>query len=228
MRHPFTAARWCYAVIALVVAVSFTIQLVLLFTGGADANSGASESSVDVGTRLVRLFSYFTIDSNLIVLGVALALVIRPARDGALWRVVHLDAVLGIVITGLVFATVLVHQVHLTGAAFVATVGFHYVTPLAMLAAWLVFGPRPAFTWRTVAWAFLWPAVWIGYTFAHGAATDWYPYPFLDAATKGYGHALTATGLVVLLALVIATGLRLLGPLPALLRPDPASETMAP
>jgi hypothetical protein len=35
---------------------------------------------------------------------------------------------------------------------------------------------------------FAWPLLWIVYTFAHGAATGWYPYPFLDAHTHGYGR----------------------------------------
>jgi hypothetical protein len=44
--------------------------------------------------------------SNLIVLTVALVLAWQPFRDGRAWRVVRLDSVLGIVITGLVFAIV--------------------------------------------------------------------------------------------------------------------------
>jgi hypothetical protein len=78
-----------------------------MFTGGADANSGETGATIAIGTRLWRLFSFFTIESNLIVLAAALALVRRPHRDGAVWRVVRLDSLLGIVITDLVFAIVL-------------------------------------------------------------------------------------------------------------------------
>lgn len=209
------AARITHAAIALVICVSFAIQLVLVFTGGADVNSGGSEAAVGLGTRLIRLFSYFTIESNLIVLAVMMSLLIRPFRDGPVWRVIRMDALLGIVITGLVFAIVLAPQVHLTGAALLANIGFHYVAPWATLLAWAFFGPRPRIDRRTAAAAFAWPALWIGYTFAHGAATGWYPYPFLDAATKGYAAALTATAVVVVIAIVLAVALTLLDRLPA-------------
>ncbi|MHA3704205.1 Pr6Pr family membrane protein [Jatrophihabitans sp. YIM 134969] len=213
------AARCCYGLIAAVITTASTIQLVLLFTGGADANSGDSNASLSVGTRLVHLFSYFTIDSNIIVLAVSIGLLVDPARDGRLWRVAHLDALLSIVITGLVFAIVLAPHVHLTGAALAATIGFHYISPWATLVTWLVFGPRPAFTWSTAAWAFVWPALWIAYTFAHGAATEFYPYPFLDAATKGYPRALAGTAVVLIVAIALAVTLKLGSRLPAQLHP---------
>ena len=43
---------------------------------------------------------------------------------------------------------------------------------------------------------------WIGYTLAHGAASGWYPYDFLDVSTLGYAVALWNLALVVLVALV--------------------------
>jgi Na+-transporting NADH:ubiquinone oxidoreductase subunit NqrB len=53
----------------------------------------------------------------------------RPGFDGRVWWVVRLDALLGILITGLVFAIVLAPQAHLTGAALIATIGVHYISP---------------------------------------------------------------------------------------------------
>jgi hypothetical protein len=207
-------ARIWYAAIAVVISVAFVIQFVLLFTGGADANSGSSEARVSTGIRLVRLFSYFTIESNLIVLAVVITLLIRPDRDGPVWRVVRLDALLGIVITGLVFAIVLAPEVHLTGAAELANIGLHYIAPWATLLAWIVFGPRPRIGWHTIAGAFIWPVLWIAYTFAHGAATGWYPYPFLDAATKGYAAAFAGTAAVVVIALLLSVAFKFLDRLP--------------
>jgi hypothetical protein len=32
--------------------------------------------------------------------------------------------------------------------------------------------------------------VWFAYTLVHGAASGWYPYPFVDVATQGYGRVL--------------------------------------
>ena len=197
-------SRWWHAVIAAVIALGLIIQLALIFTGGADANSGETGASASILVRLWRLFSFFTIESNLIVLAVCIALVINPIHDGRFWRVARLDSLLGIVITGLVFAIVLAPLLHLTGAAEVATVCFHYISPWATLLGWLLFGPRPQMSWNTVAAAFIWPTLWLIYIFTQGAFTNWYPYPFLNAANLGLGAAVRNAVLVLLVGVVLA------------------------
>lgn len=202
----YSWSRLVHAAIALVVLAALVTQLVLIATGGADANSGRNHDGAGVGLRLVRLFSFFTIQSNLLVLVVAVSLALDPTRDGRLWRVLRLDALLGIVITGAVFGAVLAAQVDLSGAALWATIGFHYISPWATLLAWLVFGPRPRIDLRTSLLTLAWPLGWIAYTFVHGALAGWYPYPFLDAEIRGYGVALRNTGAVVVLAAVLMAG----------------------
>lgn len=204
-----TASRRAQAVIALVVVASLTIQLILLFQGGADANSGTTGDTVPLASRLLHFFSFFTIQSNIIVAVVAVLYVVRPDLDGPLLRVAWLDALLAIMITGLVFAFVLARQVHLTGWAFVATVGFHYVTPVLAPLAWLFLGPRPVFSRATELGAFVWPIAWLVYTFVHGAITDWYPYPFINAHHLGLPHALLNSLGVVVLAIVLLIVIRL-------------------
>ena len=212
------AARIWFGVIAAVVAVSLVIQLTLILTGGQDANSG-SNATGPVGTRLVRLFSFFTIQSNLFVLGTSLALALNIFRDGRLWRVLRLDALLGIIITGLVYETILAPLVHPVGWALAATIGFHYIAPWATLIGWLVFGPRPRMTWSTTAFAFIWPVLWIVYTFVHGAVTGWYPYPFLDVTTIGFADSVRNSAVVLAIGVVIAVILTLLDRhLPSLVR----------
>ncbi len=203
-------ARLWNAALAVVVALSLLVQLWLLLSGGADANSGRTEPQLDLTERLIRMFSYFTIQSNIFVLVVTITLLMNPARDGRLWRVVRFDALLGIVITGLVFGTVLAKIVHLTGLAFLATVGFHYVAPSMTLLGWLLFGPRPRIGWSTVGLSFIWPILWIVYTFAHGAASRWYPYPFLNPDKIGYPSALGNTALIFIGAGLLALALKAL------------------
>lgn len=82
-----SASRWSHGVIAAVIVASLVIQLVLLFSGGADANSGESGDSTGIAARLGRFFSFFTIQSNLIVLATAIVLALRPDHDGRAWRV---------------------------------------------------------------------------------------------------------------------------------------------
>jgi hypothetical protein len=122
-------ARIWYGTIAVVVAIALTIQIVLIFTGGQDVNSGESTANESLATRFVRLFSFFTIQSNLFVLGTSIALALNVYRDGKLWRVLRFDALLGIIITGLVYETILARLVHPEGWALAATIGFHYIAP---------------------------------------------------------------------------------------------------
>ena len=55
-----------------------------------------------------------------------------------------------------------------------------------------------------MGWAVIPPVLWLVYTLVRGAATDFYPYPFLDADAHGYPAVLaTCAGVAVLfLALV--------------------------
>ncbi len=216
-----TAARVVLGSIAVIVAISVVIQLTLLFTGGQDANSGASGAEASLATRLVRFFSYFTIQSNLFILGTSIALMVNPRRDGMFWRIIRLDAILGITITGIVYDTILAPLVHLEGWALAATIGFHYIAPWATVLAWLILGPRPRMGWRTFGLAFIWPVLWLGYTFIHGAVTSWYPYPFLNVTKIGYSDSIRNSLLVLAIAVVLAVVYVVLDKkLPAVIRDD--------
>ena len=185
------------------MVIALVIQVVLILTGGPDPSTGETVASVGVATRVLQTVSFFTIQSNLLMLVVALSLVADPDRDGRLWRVLRLDALLGITVTGLVFDLVLIRYVDPTGWQLVATIGFHYVAPWATVLGWLLFGPHPRTDRRTVAWAAVWPVAWIAVTFARGAVDGWYPYPFLDVPEVGYAVALRSTAVVLALSVVL-------------------------
>lgn len=207
VRAPITrtgrTARIWNAALVLNGLTALTIQIVLVLTGGPDPNTGETVASVGVATRMVQTISFFTVQSNLLVLAVAATLVVDPHRDGRFWRVLRLDALLGITVTGLVFDLILIRYVDPTGWQLVATIGFHYIAPWATLLGWLLLGPWPRIDRRTAAWAFVWPFAWIVYTFVHGALADWYPYPFLDVSEVGYASALRTTAGVLAVSLVL-------------------------
>lgn len=192
-----------HLLIALNVVAALVIQVWLILTGGPDPNTGETVATVGVATRMVQTLSFFTIQSNLLVLIVAVTLVIDPVRDGRFWRVLRLDALLGITITGLVFDLILIDYVDPTGWQLVATIGFHYIAPWGTLLGWLLYGPRPRIDRSTIAWASVWPIAWIACTFIRGALVDWYPYPFLDVDKVGYAEALGATVAVLAVAGVL-------------------------
>jgi hypothetical protein len=210
-----------HGALALIVFASLITRITLTAIG-----SGSEEP---LFTRFERLFSYFTIQSNLLLLVATAALAVNPHRDGRLWRIVRLDALLGIVITGIVYSTILAGAVELHGAAWWADLGFHYIAPWAALLGWLLFGPHPRIDARTMTWAAVWPLLWIGYTLAHGAATNWYPYPFSNVTLHGYPTVLVNLGMVVVIALLLGAALRLLDPrLPAGSAAAPAGAATVP
>ncbi|RBY95519.1 hypothetical protein DQ237_13380 [Blastococcus sp. TF02-8] len=191
--HRTTARTW-WTVLAAVVALSVAGEFVLTLLDPADA-------SVGVGARIVRFFSYFTVQSNLLVLAAVLPLVRDPSHDGRLWRVVRLASLLGITITGIVYAVVLAPLYDPQGLHAWTNAGEHYVSPVMTVLGWLLFGPRPRIASGVVGRALLWPVAWIAWILAQGTVTDWYPYDFMDVAAHGYVVALRNLAVVVLLAL---------------------------
>ena len=166
--------------------------------------------TVPVGTRFVRMFSFFTVQSNVLVAVAAFSLALAPARDGRAWRVLRLDALVGISVTGVVYTTVLRTQHPLHGWAMATDAVFHYAVPLAVVIGWLAFGPRPRCDARTVWWSLAWPVAWLGYTLLHGSVAGWYPYPFIDVTRHGYGivvlNALAVTAVLAVMAAVFWLG----------------------
>lgn len=192
------AARSLHAVVALAATVGIVLELVRAITGGPGGAPTHAE-------RFVRLFSYFTIQSNILIAVTSWMLVRRPHLDGRVFRVARLDALLCIAVTGLVFHTVLAEQsAQLTPSGALANFLLHTLSPAGAVIAWLLVGPRPRFDGATVWWSLAYPLAWIAYTFIRGAFVDWYPYPFLDVTVIGLGRALLNTGGVAVVFLLLA------------------------
>jgi hypothetical protein len=200
---PIALARFLHGVVALAAAGGIGLELSAAISGGP----GIAPTHLE---RFVRLFSYFTIDSNLLVGGVCALLAFRPAHDGRLFRVLRLTAVLCIAVTGIVFHTVLTGLRELTPSGQLANVLLHTAAPVFAVLGWFLVGPRPRTGRGTIAWAVLLPLAWIAYTFVRGAFTGWYPYPFMDVGTLGLARAALNSAFVAAVFLVMAIGLRLL------------------
>ncbi len=201
-----TARAW-HAAIAVLVLVALALQVWVAVQVSATPPSHATGllAGTTLVGRLIRVVSFFTIQGNILSGIVSAQLAIRPERDGRLWRVLRLDALFGIAVTGIVYSTVLarIHEPHGWKETAANTI-VHYLVPIGMVLGWLLFGPRPRITARVVAWSLLWPVLWLGYTLLRGALWHWYPYPFVDVAAHGYGTVLINAVLVTLVFAVIA------------------------
>ena len=98
---PLLRARAWHSMTLLVIAAAMIAQLVLVVHGiGALVDETGNTASLAV--RLLRFFSYFTVQSNLLAAGKAATLIVRPDRDGSNWRVLRIAAIVGMTVTFIV------------------------------------------------------------------------------------------------------------------------------
>jgi hypothetical protein len=199
--------RVWHAVIAALVLVAMVVQIVIAVRVPGtphDVSAGVLRGSSTAG-RIIRVLSFFTIQSNLLSALVSAQLARDPHRDGRDWRALRLAALLGITVTGIVYSTVLarIHEPNGAAETFVNDV-VHYVVPVMMVVGWLLFGPRPRIAVLTVWLSLLFPLAWLAYTLVRGAIWHWYPYPFLDATTHGYLRVVLNSLAVVVVFAVLA------------------------
>lgn len=190
-----------------IITAAFAIGALLLQTGLVINGAAVLDETNPPGlaTRLGRLVSYFTIQSNLLIAITATTLARDPDRDGRAWRAARLAAIVGITVTGLVHFFLLRPLLDLEGWNWVADKALHMVVPLLALAAWLLAGPRPRVDRHAMTWALAWPLAWLTWTLVVGRISGWYPYPFLDVEAEGAASvAVVSLGITVLFIALIA------------------------
>jgi hypothetical protein len=172
--------------------------------------------SIDRDRSLVNLFSYFTIESNILVMIAAALIAVRPDRGGTAFGILRLGGLTAITITGIVYATVLTGNTDFSGIEWWYDKVFHYVIPVLSVLGFLLFRPRTRFQ-GSALWFLVWPLAWLAYTLIRAAVSDPsyavtsdrradVPYDFLDVDRHG-GWAVALASLVVLaLALGLAWG----------------------
>ncbi|MDO8120701.1 Pr6Pr family membrane protein [Isoptericola sp. b490] len=198
-----------HALVAVLALGGVAIELVLAVTAGPESG---------LAGRLARGASYFTIQSNILVGGVSALLALRPSRGGPVFRVLRLDAVVCVAVTGILYHTGVGSMPHPSFASVVSDLLLHTVTPVATVLAWFVAGPRIRLSWAAVAWSLVPPLAYAAYVVGNGALNAWYPYPFFDPAWHGYRAVLGNVGLASLLFIALGALVRqlegLLGPRP--------------
>jgi len=152
------------------------VQL-LLALRGVNVLVDAAGLPPSTSTVVTRFFSYFTVESNILVAFIAASLAVRPDRDGRVFRVLRLMALFGITVTGAVSATLLRGVVDLHGAAAVTNVLLHSVAPLMTVIGWLAFGPRRRITENTLLGSMVWPVLYVAWTVVHRRLVGLVPVP---------------------------------------------------
>ena len=202
-----TRARAFHLLTFLVTAFALVLQLVLVVQGHRVLDE---HNRPDLATRVVRYFSYLTIWSNILVAWSTLTLALGRDRDTRLWRVLRLDAVVLILLAGVVHFFFLRPLLDLHGWDLVADRSLHLVVPALAVGGWLVLGPRRRVDRPDVLGALVLPLAWLAYTLVRGAFVSWYPYPFIDVDRHGYAVVLLNCAAVAALMLAFAWGALLL------------------
>jgi hypothetical protein len=202
-------ARPLFGVNALVAWAGCGLQFFLSAFGVyPSTNTVASQlGNNDQGAlgRIFDYFTYFTILSNILVAVILTMLFLNPARDGKIFRVLRLDTVLMITVTGVVYNLVLAADAKNVGWQVIANSLEHQITPIVTVAVWLLVGPRGWINMRTIAWAYVLPIGWLVFALIRGAIIGAYPYPFLDVVRYGYGTVLiNVAGIVVFATVILA------------------------
>lgn len=153
--------------------------------------------------RVVDTFSYFTIWSNIVV--AITATLLARGSDGPRTRVLLLDSLLMITVTGIVYQLLLAPSIDVQGWSLLTDPVLHIVTPLLTLAVWGWVGPRGWLTVRLLPLSLVVPLLWVVWMLARGAVIDAYPYAFVAANERGYPAALATIGAILVFGLVVAT-----------------------
>ena len=173
-----TALRVAFALNALVAAAGLAIKF-------GETATTADPQFRGVFGRVTNELCYFTIESNLIVLAVCVALAWRPDA----WRwfagAPRLTGLVCITVTAVVYYALLAGDEHFVGIAKVGDLLAHLVSPLLFVGTWLV-GSRRELQRRHVPQMLVFPLLWVALTLVRGAIIHVYPYDFVDVAANGY------------------------------------------
>ena len=203
MRRLLLARVW-FAANAVVVVVGLVLQL------HATASLSHGFFDTDRG-RVLSVFAYFTIQSNIIVLLTSAVLATRLGRRPTWFWVLRLDGVLCITVTFVVFHVALSGLQDLHGSAKAADFLLHTVSPVLCVLGWLLFGPRRHTSWEIVQGAVVFPVLWLVFALTLQHVTDGFAmYPFLDVGDHGWPRVLLNAAVVAVLFLGLAAAAHLL------------------
>ena len=154
--------------------------------------------------RLIDLFSYFTVWSQIAVGIVMTLLYLNPTRDGKLFRVLRVDTVLMITVTGVVYNLLLGPNYPPQGLNQISSPIQHTITPIITVLIFIIAGPRGWFNLKNIVAALVLPIVYVFYTLFRGAIIDKYPYDFFDVVVNGYANVIVFVLGILFASIIVA------------------------
>jgi hypothetical protein len=155
-----------------------------------------------------RFLLFFTVLSNLLVaISLICVLLFPESKAGRLFAQPSASAAIAvyIFIVGLVYNLVLRSAWHPAGLQKLTDELLHVAVPLLYIIYWILFAVKRKLPWKQAISWLAFPAAYLVYAMARGAAGDIYPYPFIDLNTLGYGQVLL--NIVLMLVAFLGVGL---------------------
>jgi hypothetical protein len=191
-----TPSRLLMALIAALGWFAVTVQFYLHFNNRA----------TPVPEMILRFFSYFTIQNNLLVAVCYTALLLQPAA--AIGRFFQRQQTLAavtvyILIVGLIYNVVLRFIWDPKGLQSLVDELLHSVVPVLAIIWWLLFAPKNRLQWKNVFPWLIYPFSYIIIVLIRGSISGFYPYPFINTTQLGLNKVLVnAAGIAILFVII--------------------------
>lgn len=153
--------------------------------------------AIDGGTFVIwNFFGFFTIQTNLIGATALLLAVPHTGKPRPRWlEFLRACAAIYLVIVVTVFWTLLAPTSE--GVWTWHNLVLHGLSGVALLADWLLEGPRQRLPFRHVWVVLTYPTLWLTVVLIRGATDGWFPYPFLDPLDGYASIAVVVAGIFV-------------------------------
>ena len=159
-----------------------------------------------VGETVIRFFSYFTIQVNILVALYFTCLLLPDSkRPKIIDKPGTLTAItIYITIVGLIYQVALRHVWKPQGTQFVVNELLHSVIPVLVIIFWLLYKDMRQVRYAQILkWA-IYPLAYLGYTLIRGSIAGFYPYHFIDVIQLGMTQTLINAGIITILFIAIA------------------------
>ena len=146
----------------------------------------------------IKLYLYFTIQTNIIVFVYFLLMLLDNKRDHGLYRSMFGGVLIYIFITMSVFIIFIQGVFHPTGVAFFGNLFVHYITPTLVIVYFFYERKNYTFELSNIKQWMIYPLSYIAFIIVYGSFTGDFLYPFFQVGTVGL------IGISISIALLIA------------------------
>ena len=163
--------------------------------------------TASVGETIIRYFSFFTILTNLLVALCFTFLLLNPKSKPGIFfsKSTTLTAItVYIIVVGMVYNLILRFLWAPKGLQLIVDELLHTVIPLLCIIFWWIYVRTKALKWKDAFPWLVYPLVYIFIILILGAASGYYPYPFIDVNTIGYAKVFMNSGILAICFLGIS------------------------